>query len=237
MALFVIGDLHLSNSTPKAMDVFGPRWSSYMDRIAENWRAAVTDDDTVVIPGDVSWAIDFDELKPDFDYLEALPGKKILLKGNHDYWWQTMSKLTAFIEANGYGSISFLHNDATEAEGYIICGSRGWYNDDKNTPIRGADSKKIIAREVIRLRASLEKGKALCGDGNKEMIAFLHFPPIFKGYLCDELILELYRAGIKRCYFGHIHGNYEAPARIEYADIDFYLASADYILFKPMRIS
>ncbi|MBQ0125640.1 MAG: metallophosphoesterase [Clostridiales bacterium] len=237
MSLYVIADLHLSKSTEKPMDVFGPRWDNYMEKIEERWKNTVTENDTVVIAGDISWAMTNEELKPDFDFIESLPGQKIILKGNHDYWWQTASKLDAFVRENGYKTIKFLHNNAYEVEDFILIGSRGWYNDDKTTPIRGADSKKIIAREVERIKHSVACGRELMVDGeNKEMIAFLHFPAIFKGYMCDEIIMELYRANISRCYFGHIHGNYESPAVIKYADIDFHLISADYILFTPEKI-
>lgn len=239
MSLYVIGDLHLSKSTEKPMDVFGPRWDGYMEKIEEEWRKTIAEDDTVVIAGDVSWAMTNEELKPDFDLIESLPGRKIILKGNHDYWWQTMTKLQAFVRKNGYKTIEFLHNNAYETEDFIICGTRGWYNDDKATPIRGADSRKIIAREVERIKHTVAAGRELMEKSGKEkeMIMFLHFPAIFKGYMCDEIIMELYKAGIRRCYYGHIHGNYEARAVINYADIDFHLISADYILFKPELIS
>ena len=238
MALYVIGDLHLSKSVEKPMDVFGARWTDYMDKIEKNWRETVKDGDTVILAGDTSWSMSTDELKADFDFIEALPGNKIILKGNHDYWWQTQAKLDAFVRENEYETIRFLHNNAYIVEDFLICGSRGWYNDDKNTPIRGADSTKIIAREIQRIRHSVEYGRELCRDseGEKEILMFLHFPAIFKGYICDEIIMELYRAGVERCYYGHIHGNYEAPAVIDYAEIKFHLISADYVLFKPQKI-
>lgn len=237
MSLYVIADLHLSKSTEKPMDVFGSRWENYMEKIETEWKRTVNDDDTVVVAGDISWAMTTEELGPDFDFIESLPGKKILSKGNHDYWWQTMSKLNSFVSERGYKTISFLHNNAYIVDDFIICGSRGWYTDDKDTPIRGADSAKIIAREVERIKHSVECGRALSCDGReRELLMFLHFPAIFKGYMCDEIIMELYRAGVKRCYYGHIHGNYSALPIINYADIDFHLISADYVLFKPQKI-
>lgn len=241
MALYVIGDLHLSRSTEKPMDVFGSRWEGHEAKIEENWRRKVTDADTVVVPGDVSWAMTLEEAKADFDYIEALPGKKILLKGNHDYYWQTRKKLDMFLCENNYDSIRFLQNDAAETDDFIICGSRGWYTDDKETLVRGGDNKKIIAREVTRLKMSIDEAKILQKNAGergkyKEILAFLHFPAIFKGYMCDEIIAELYRGGISRCFYGHIHGNYEAAAKISYADIDFYLVSADYLLFDPFLV-
>ncbi len=242
MALFVMGDTHLSLSTEKPMDIFGPRWAGYTEKIENEWRHVVSENDTVVIAGDISWAMTLAEAKADFDFIEALPGQKIILKGNHDYWWQTMAKLEAFTEENGYKTIRFLHNNAFAVEDFIVCGSRGWYSDDNNNAPDGADAEKIIAREVIRLSLSLDAGRALRDrikeeEGREcEVLAFLHFPPIFKGYMCDEIIAELYKKEVERCYFGHIHSNYSAPQRMEYADIGFYLISADYLGFRPYKI-
>ena len=241
MSLYVIGDPHLSLSSGKPMDIFGSRWNGYVEKFYNGWLRRVSDGDTVVLAGDISWAMTTEQAKADFDFIEALPGQKIILKGNHDYWWQTMSKLEAFVKQNDYRTIRFLHNNAYETDDFIICGSRGWYTDDKTPPIKGADAAKIVAREVQRLDMSLSCGvslreaAALRGE-NKEMLAFLHFPPVFKGYLCDEIVLELYKNGVERCFFGHIHGNYEAAAVINYSDIDFYLISADFLMFEPMKI-
>lgn len=242
MSLFVIADTHLSLSCEKPMDVFGARWKDYTQRLEAEWRAVVKEEDTVVIAGDISWGMTVEEAKADFDFIESLPGQKIIMKGNHDYWWQTMAKLDAFVEQNGYKTIRFLHNNAYACEDFIICGSRGWYNDDKNKPLRGADSEKIVAREVVRIGMSLDAGhklrkKLLEEDGkDREVLAFLHFPPIFKGYMCDEIIMELYRKEVQRCFFGHIHGCYDAPLKREYADIDFYFIAADYLAFRPFKI-
>lgn len=238
MSLYVIADLHLSKSTEKPMDIFGSRWDGYMDKIEKRWRETVSEEDTVVVAGDISWAMTTSELGPDFDFIESLPGKKILSKGNHDYWWQTKAKLDAFIKERGYKTISFLHNNAYIVDDFIICGSRGWYNEDKPKLLRGADSAKIIAREVERIKHSVECGRALSEkDGReRELLMFLHFPAIFPGYMCDEIIMELYRAGVKRCWYGHIHGSYDAPAVMKYADIEFRLISADYVNFIPQPI-
>ena len=242
MSLFVIADTHLSLSCEKPMDVFGARWRDYTQRLETEWRAVVKEEDTVVIAGDISWGMTVEEAKADFDFLEALPGQKIIMKGNHDYWWQTMAKLDAFVESNQYKTIRFLHNNAYACDDFIICGSRGWYNDDKNKPMRGADSEKIVAREVVRIGLSLDAGHKLRKelmeqDGkDREVLAFLHFPPIFKGYMCDEIIMELYKKQVERCFFGHIHGSYDAPLKREYADIDFYFIAADYLAFRPFKI-
>ncbi len=242
MALYVMGDLHLSLSTEKPMDVFGSRWTGYVEKIKSGWLSRVKEEDTVILAGDISWGMTPEEAKADFDFIEALPGQKIILKGNHDYWWQTLSKLERFVAENGYKTIRFLHNNAYEVENFIICGSRGWYTDDRGAAsMRGADAAKIVAREVARIAISIDAGKKLRKEAEergekKEILVFLHFPPIFKGYICDEIILELYQKGIERCYFGHIHGNYEAPRVISYSDIEFTLISADFLLFEPLKI-
>lgn len=241
MSLYVIGDPHLSLACAKPMDIFGSRWNGYVEKFRAGWMKRVSDEDTVVLAGDISWAMTPEEAKADFDFIEALPGQKILLKGNHDYWWQTMSKLNRFVMQNHYQTIRFLHNNAYETEDFIICGSRGWYTDDKTPPIKGADAAKIVSREVQRLGMSLSCGQTLREAAaqrgeDKEILAFLHFPPVFRGYLCDEIVLELYRKGVGRCYFGHIHGNYEAAAVVRYSDIEFYLISADFLMFEPVKI-
>ncbi len=242
MALYVIGDLHLSFSTAKPMDIFGSRWAGHAEKIKTGWLSRVKEEDTVVLAGDSSWGMTPEEAKADFDFIESLPGQKLILKGNHDYWWQTLAKLNRFVEECGYKTIRFLHNNAYEVENFIVCGSRGWYTDDHTSAsMRGADAAKIVAREVQRITMSLEAGKklqaeALARGEPKEILSFLHFPPIFKGYICDEIILALYQKGVERCYFGHIHGNYEAARVMNYSDIDFYLISSDFLLFEPLKI-
>ncbi len=244
MSVFVMADTHLSLSTNKPMDKFGIRWKNHAEKIRENWCRIVTDADTVVIAGDLSWGINLDEALPDFRFIDTLPGKKILLKGNHDYWWDTVTKMTAFFEENGIKTVSFLHNSAVRCEDFILCGSRGWYNEDKKVVTQNeVDTAKLIAREVGRIKASLDAGKALREKALSEegiapeMLVFLHFPPYFKGYICDEIILELYRYGIERCYFGHIHGVYDIPMTRRYMDIDFNFISGDFLNFIPLEIS
>lgn len=242
MSLFALADTHLSFAQPKPMDVFGSRWSGFETKLKENWNAFVGENDTVVMPGDISWSSDFAGLEPDFDFLASLNGKKIIGKGNHDYWWQTRKKLDEFVSSHGYTCFDFLHNNAIFAEGFVIAGSRGWYTEDKPTPaVRGADNVKLLAREVERIRMSLSAAKQIAEEHREhgalpEILAFLHFPAVFRGYVCDEIVLELYRAGVERCYFGHIHGTYDAPGSTEYSDIRFTLISADYLDFRPLRI-
>ena len=237
MSLYVIADLHLStlDSTNKSMEVFGRRWDGYMTRIKNNWERLVTDEDTVVVPGDVSWALSLEEAVSDLSFIDSLPGKKILGKGNHDFWWCTMKKHEQLFEKHGITTISFLHNNAHETDEYIIAGTRGWYHDEeaKNAP-DNADFDKLVRRESIRLRASLEKAAALKElSPEKEIIVFMHFPPFWNGKASDGLIDILKEFGIKQLYFGHIHGNYTAPPSFEYEGINMTMISADYIEFIP----
>ncbi len=243
MSVFVMADPHLSLSTDKPMDKFGARWTDHAEKIRTRWCEVVAPEDTVVIPGDLSWGINLEQALPDLSFIDALPGKKILLKGNHDYWWDTVKKMTAFFDAHGITTMSFLHNNAVRCENFILCGSRGWYTGDKKVVTANeVDAAKLIAREVGRLRTSLEEGSRLreqimAEEGTAlEMLVFLHFPPYFRGYICDEIILELYRFGIERCYFGHIHGMYDVPMIKRYMDIDFTLIAGDYLSFVPHRI-
>lgn len=234
MSVFTIADLHLSLSVNKPMDVFGSRWTSHTEKIKKNWCAIVNDDDTVIIPGDISWGIDYEEAKKDFEFIESLPGKKILGKGNHDYWWGTMAKNKAFCEENGFKTIDFLFNNAFKVEDYIICGTRGWYVDEKlQTTTNDVEYTKIVAREASRLRTSLEEAKNLQENG-EQILVFFHFPPVFNSFVCDEFIDILAEYGIKNCYFGHIHGSYNVPKSFNYRDISFTLVSADYLSFVPM---
>ncbi len=237
MSLYVIADLHLStlDSTNKSMEVFGKRWDGYMTRIQNNWKRLVTDEDTVVIPGDISWALSLDEAVSDLKFIDSLPGKKILGKGNHDFWWCTMKKHDELFKKHDIKTISFLFNNAYEADGYIIAGTRGWYNDDdaKNAP-DNTDFDKMIRRESIRLRASLDAAARLKeASPEKEIVAFMHFPPFWNGKASDEIVNILKEYGIKNLYFGHIHGGGVDKASFEYEGISMTLISADHIEFIP----
>ena len=240
MSLFVIADLHLSTAeqTNKSMEVFGRRWSDYVARLVHNWRAVVNDEDTVIIPGDVSWALTLDEAISDFTLLHSLPGRKILGKGNHDFWWSTASKLTAFTKEHAFQNIFFLFNNAFETDEFLLAGTRGWYQDEscENLP-KDTDFKKLVAREASRLDTSLKAAKALKKENDRrEILAFLHFPPIWNGLVCEEIVDVLKKHGISRCFFGHIHGNYTAPASFLHDGIAFSLISADFLEFYPRLI-
>lgn len=236
MSLYVMADLHLSTSTNKPMDVFGARWTNHMEKIKKNWCAIINEDDTVIIPGDISWGIDYSEAKNDFDFINTLPGRKILGKGNHDYWWGTMAKNKAFLQENGYKNIEFLFNNAYKVEDYIICGTRGWYVDEKlQNEQNDVEYQKIVLREASRLKASLEEAVKL-RENNEKILVFFHFPPVFKSFVCNEIVDVLLEYGIKNCYFGHIHGVYNVPRTLNYKGIDFSLISSDYSNFVPMII-
>ncbi len=236
MALYTIADLHLStlDTTDKSMEVFGERWRDYMTRLANAWRRLVGEDDTVVIPGDVSWALSLEEAVSDLKFIDSLPGKKIIGKGNHDFWWATMRKHEALFEKHEIKTISFLFNNAHEADGIIIAGTRGWYHDDdcKNMP-ESADFEKLTRREALRLRTSLNAARAIQDGTPKEIVVFTHFPPYWNGKESESLMDVLTEYGIKRLYFGHIHGNYTVPPTINHRGVEMSLISADYLGFVP----
>lgn len=239
MALYTISDLHLStlDSTNKSMEVFGNRWDNYIKRIEGNWRRLVTDNDTVVIPGDISWALSIEEATSDLRFIDSLPGKKILGKGNHDFWWSTMKKHSEHFLANGISTISFLFNNAHETEDFIIAGTRGWFFDEKTAHLPNkADFAKLTAREELRLETSLKAAKMLAESSNKEIVVFMHFPPVYGDEICDGLLKLLKLYGIKRVYYGHIHGNYALPPKIEHDGIEMSIVSADYLSFIPKLV-
>ncbi len=236
MSVFTISDLHLSTlaSTNKSMEVFGRRWENYQDRIEKNWRRLVRDCDTVVIPGDISWALSLDEALSDLKFIDSLPGRKILGKGNHDFWWSTMRKHTQFFEKNKISTISFLYNNAYEADNIIIAGTRGWYYEEStaNAPA-GVDFDKLVARESGRLKMSLNEAVKLRGGTEREIVVFMHFPPYWNETESEATMAILEEYGIKRVFFGHIHGNYSVPSRFEYKNIEMSLISADFTEFTP----
>lgn len=229
MSLFTIGDLHLSFSCNKPMDIF-KGWEDYVSRLSQNWNALVKAEDTVVVAGDISWGMSMEEAKADFDFIEALPGKKILLRGNHDYWFSTKKKCDSFFLECGYSTISMLFNNAFSYGDYPICGTRGWVNE-QGTP-NPAD-KKIIDREVGRLRLSLEAAKPF----KTTPLVFLHYPPVYYTNQCEPILQVLHEYGIKRCFYGHIHGGASQYAIDGVLDgIDYRLISCDYVNFSPVLV-
>ena len=240
MSIYTIADLHLSinDQTNKSMEVFGARWNDYVEKLERHWRNTVNDEDTVVIPGDISWALTLDEAKQDLQFLNALPGKKIIGKGNHDFWWSTASKLHTFFKSNQFETISLLHNNAYKVDDKIICGTRGWFTDDsQQLTVSQTDYDKIINREVIRLELSLKQGIMMQNaEQPEEILVFLHFPPVWGNFMCPEILDMLSKYGIKNCYFGHIHGGYNLPSVLYHNDIRFVRISADHLSFLPYPI-
>ena len=240
MSIFTIADLHLSTleSTNKSMEVFGNRWTDYTGRLEANWKKLITENDTVIIPGDISWALSLDESLSDLKFLDSLPGRKILGKGNHDFWWATMKKHEIFFEKNNISTISFLFNNAYAVENYIIAGTRGWYHDeDSSNQPANADFEKLTAREAQRLRTSLNSAVKLKETSpDSEIIVFTHFPPFWNGKASENIVSILNEYNISRLYFGHIHGNYTVEPTFEYSGIKMSLISADYLAFTPKII-
>ena len=229
MSLYVLADLHLCHGNPeKTMSVF-PGWQDYQEKIEKNWLENVREEDTVVLPGDISWGMSLAEAAPDFHFIEALPGSKIIIKGNHDYWWTTMKKMEDFLASEGCGSIKILHNNHFRYDKYGICGTRGWVNMPGET-----QDEKVLKREVQRLEISIRSALAQ----ELEPIVFLHYPPIFATTFNYDILEILYRYKIKDCYYGHIHGRsaHELCIKNTYDDINFHLIAGDYLQFVPEKI-
>ncbi len=239
MSLFTISDLHLSTlaSTNKSMEVFGRRWDNYMERLKSNWEKLITNDDTVIIPGDISWALSLCESVSDLKFIDSLPGRKILGKGNHDFWWTTMKKHNELFLKEDISSISFLFNNAFAVEDFIVAGTRGWYHDEDARGIPGnSDFEKLTLREAQRLEISLKEASNLKEETGGEIISFMHFPPFWNGKESGKLIEIMLEYGVKRVYFGHIHGNYTLPEVFNHRGIEMRLVSADYLGFTPKHI-
>lgn len=236
MSLFVMADLHLSSDRSKSMEVFGARWTDYMEKIRKNWTAVVEKNDTVIVPGDISWGLRLEDTADDFRFLDTLPGEKLIGKGNHDFWWSTQKKIEQFWEQLGASSLRLLSNNAFLREGVLIAGTRGWFLDEEQQRTVGeVDYKKIINREVIRLRMSLDAAGKLQMECAPEapICAFLHFPPVWGDFVCRELLDVLHEYGVRNCFFGHIHGAYSAPRTRVYEEIAFTNCAADYLNFTP----
>lgn len=240
MSIYVISDLHLSTNetTNKSMEKFGTKWRDYHKKLEKNFKAIVNDDDFIIIPGDISWAMTLDEAKSDFLFLNSLPGTKIIGKGNHDFWWSTASKVNKFFEENEITTIKLLHNNAYLLEDAIICGSRGWFYDEKQQKTVGdVDYEKIVAREAQRLDISLSAAMKLKEENpNLPILTFLHFPPVYLDCVCDKILDVLKKYSITEVYYGHIHNNYSIPRQFTYDGINFTMVAADYLNFTPMPI-
>ena len=241
MSLFVLGDTHLSLGVPgKPMDIFGG-WENYMTLIETHWKRLIQPEDTIVLAGDISWGMTLEEAKADFAFLHALPGTKIILKGNHDYWWNSMKKMTEFFAENGFDSLRILHNNCYAYEGFGICGTRGWVNIPGETNAKGESANesvsgdvKVLRREEQRLRVSLQAAKSQ----GLQPIAFLHYPPIYWNNRNELMLNALHDFGVKDCYYGHLHGSV-THARAEKNTVDgitYHLIAGDYLQFVPEKI-
>ena len=226
MAIYALGDPHLSLGGSKPMDIF-PGWSGYVPRLEQNWRKLVKPEDTVILAGDISWAMRLEDTKTDFAFLNDLPGQKILLKGNHDYWWSTVNKMNKYLEQNHFDTMHILHNNSYVIGDYAICGTRSWLFDPGE-----AHDEKVMNREIGRLKMSLDSAPA-----DKEKLVFLHYPPVYPGTSAPEVIETLKAYGIKRCYYGHLHGNsLRFAVQGEVDGIRYKLISADGLGFCPYCI-
>ena len=226
MALYAIGDLHLSLTANKSMEVFGSAWTDYTARIEEAL-GVLTDEDTLILAGDTSWGIDLAEAEADFKFLDRFPGKKYLIKGNHDYWWVTAAKLHRFFEEKEIKSLEMLHNNCIFYGDYAVCGTRGWFFEEEQKP----HNVKVLNREVMRLETSLKAAEG------RPILCFLHYPPLYQGYQCPEILAMLDKYPVEKCCYGHLHG----PAikrRIEgmRGKTELSLISADYLGFVPKKI-
>ena len=227
MSIFAIGDTHLSLNSDKPMNIF-KGWDDYVERLSANWQAVVEPKDTVVVMGDVSWAMSLSEAQKDFTFLNELPGQKIILKGNHDYWWNTRRKMEDFFSENGFSTLHILHNNAFLVDGFSICGTRGWFYDDTQS-----EPEKVLLREVQRLKTSIDAGRALGG----EPIVFLHYPPITLQQRCKPILDLLEQEKIERCFYAHLHGSAAYSSyRGAFQGTHFELLSGDFLKFCPKLI-
>lgn len=228
MALYAIGDLHLSFGADKPMDVFGGAWENYIDKLREGL-SVIQPEDTTVLLGDLSWAPDIESARDDFAFINAIPGRKIILKGNHDYWWTTATKFYKFCEGNGFSDMYILNNNAYVCEDTAICGTRGWFFEED--AIEGSHNDKVFKREMIRLEASLQSAE------REEIFCFLHYPPRYRGYECPEILELLKKYGVKLCCYGHLHGDSHKLAIEGNCDgVNFRLCAADFVKFRPIRL-
>jgi predicted phosphohydrolase len=227
MALYAIGDLHLSLGAEKPMDVFGGKWLGYMDKL-RNGMSVIGPEDTTVLLGDLSWALNLEGAVKDFAWINDIPGRKIILKGNHDYWWSTAAKFYKFCQENGFEEQYILNNNHYEYDDWAICGTRGWFFEEDRG---GTHDEKVFRRELIRLETSLKSA----GDKNK--MVFLHYPPRYRGYECREIIELLERYEVRRCFYGHLHSeSHKLAVEGLWGGVDYRLVSADYIGFKPVTV-
>lgn len=227
MALYAISDLHLALTGDKPMDVFGDKWFKHHEKIQENWINIVKEEDTVLVAGDISWSMRMEDGREDLEFIHKLPGKKIFVKGNHDYWWTSITKLNSM-----YEDMNFIQNNFFTYEDYAICGTRGWITPSSSKFT--AHDKKVYERELIRLTLSLDMAKK---DGYSKIIVMLHYPPTNEG--CEDTgFIDILRGyEVEKVIYGHLHG-YGLNNVFEGVkeDVEYILTSCDYINFTPKKI-
>ena len=230
MALYTIADLHLSLGADKPMDVFGGAWDGYLDKLKTNL-ACLRKEDTLVIPGDLSWGISLEESLPDFRFLDNLPGRKLLVKGNHDLWWETAAKMKRFFAANGITSIDFIHNNCHMYRNTALCGTRGWFFEEETG---GMHDEKIMNREIGRLKTSLDAAK---NTDAERIYCFMHYPPLFGKYKCPRIAELLSQYGVSRCFYGHLHAeSHKRAFEGMYGGVEYVLVAVDYLNFNPILV-
>ena len=232
MSIYAISDLHLSFDENKPMDIFGENWENHQEKIKMNWIKTIQDKDLVLLPGDFCWAMYLKDAYKAFEYLEKLPGKKLLLKGNHDYWWTTITKMREYLKQNNFKTIDFIYNNSYEYDKCIICGTRGWTITDNDE-----EDKKILNREIERLKLSFKHAEENYNIKGKQIIVCMHYPPV-KENLISEFINVMKQHNVSICLYGHLHGNshYEIKeGKIE--NIELKMVSCDYTDFKLVKIN
>ena len=228
MALYALGDLHLAYGVHKPMDVFGGRWEGYQEKLRDGL-SVLQEGDTLVIPGDFCWALDLEQARADFAFLHGFPGRKLLVKGNHDYWWNTAAKFSRFCQDNGFDDLHLLHNTCYFYGELALCGTRGWFFEEEQ---EGSHDEKVFRRELIRLEASLKAA------GNHEKYCFLHYPPRYRGYTCPEILALLQQYDVKLCCYGHLHGDSHKLALEGFSGgTEFRLVAADFVNFRPVKLA
>ncbi len=230
MKIFAISDLHLSTSCDKPMDVFGGHWENYIQKIEDNWKASVADDDLVLIAGDISWAMKLEEVHDDLKWIEALPGKKIIIKGNHEYWWKSISAVREILPE----SIMAIQNDAVKIGDYIFCGTRGWAVPEDGKE-QSEEDLKIYKREVERLKLTLMFAKNL-KQNNEKIVALIHFPPFNSTKTQNEFMTLFEEYGVEKVVFGHIHGYTNCELYNNINGVEYYFTSCDHIKNNPVLI-
>lgn len=237
MSIYALADLHLPLSCPdKTMEVFGSSWDEYIQKVEDNWKTTVSGSDTVLIPGDISWSTYIDKAEEDFRFISGLPGRKLLSRGNHDYWWTTIKKMEGFLEEKGFDDIEFVRTNVVEAEGCLISGTRGWMIETKES-LEGSENRKVYEREKLRIRMCIDKLNESDPEHSKKHLMMIHYPPLTANKEFTEFAEMMAMGGIDICVYGHLHGRAHRKAfEGSYEGTEFICASADYVGFKPVQI-